>query len=486
MENKKLLLAFYGDDFTGSTDALEMLTNQGFRTVLFLNTPTPDDLIAYGNPDAAGIAGISRSLAPKEMIEELEPVFTSLRKLNPLHLHYKVCSTFDSSPQTGNIGIAIETGQRILNTQFTPILVAHPLLGRYSSFGNLYARMGIGSNGKIYRLDRHPSMSKHPVTPAKESDLRLHLSKQTELNIDLIDLTVISQGSRSILRNLKEKESEGQNIVFLDAVYETDMPVIGEALDSYAREKELLFTVGSSGIEYALSNFWKKNKFPGNTGNFSGSIHSTKQISSKGDKRNPVLILSGSVSPVTSAQIGFAEMNGIEILDLDPACLLPGGEKMIYKIYLPEILNRLKSGISLLVNTCRGPDDHRYDILFSMLKSVNSDVTQHSVYTINEISNHIGKTLGIIAREVVAEFPLHYLGIAGGDTSGNILRSMDLDALEMTHRFSPGAPICKVLAKGRSADGILINLKGGQVGNENYFVELIKKFREANADDQID
>ena len=31
-----LLLAYYGDDFTGSTDALEFLTLAGIKTVLFL------------------------------------------------------------------------------------------------------------------------------------------------------------------------------------------------------------------------------------------------------------------------------------------------------------------------------------------------------------------------------------------------------------------------------------------------------------------
>ena len=34
-----LLLAYYGDDFTGSTDALEFLTLAGIKTVLFLRHP---------------------------------------------------------------------------------------------------------------------------------------------------------------------------------------------------------------------------------------------------------------------------------------------------------------------------------------------------------------------------------------------------------------------------------------------------------------
>ena len=40
----ELLLAFYGDDFTGSTDAMEALALSGLRTVLFLSPPTLDFL----------------------------------------------------------------------------------------------------------------------------------------------------------------------------------------------------------------------------------------------------------------------------------------------------------------------------------------------------------------------------------------------------------------------------------------------------------
>jgi uncharacterized protein YgbK (DUF1537 family) len=41
MKENGLLLAFYGDDFTGSTDAMEALAISGYRTVLFLEPPTP-------------------------------------------------------------------------------------------------------------------------------------------------------------------------------------------------------------------------------------------------------------------------------------------------------------------------------------------------------------------------------------------------------------------------------------------------------------
>ena len=50
-------LAFYGDDFTGSTDALEVLAFAGMQTALLLKPPTPEVLAHFPKLDAVGVAG---------------------------------------------------------------------------------------------------------------------------------------------------------------------------------------------------------------------------------------------------------------------------------------------------------------------------------------------------------------------------------------------------------------------------------------------
>src|SRR5262245_1319277 len=157
MSKNNLILAFYGDDFTGSTDALEFLTRAGAAMALFIEPPSEKQLADYGHLDAIGVAGMTRAMSPADMEETLRPAFTQLRQLGARHIHYKVCSTFDSSPTTGSIDKAIDVGADIFQSRFVPLLVAAPSLGRYCLFGNLFARLGIGSNGNIYRLDRHPS-----------------------------------------------------------------------------------------------------------------------------------------------------------------------------------------------------------------------------------------------------------------------------------------------------------------------------------------
>ena len=40
MSDNKILLAFYGDDFTGSSDAMESLSRASAKTVLFIEPPS--------------------------------------------------------------------------------------------------------------------------------------------------------------------------------------------------------------------------------------------------------------------------------------------------------------------------------------------------------------------------------------------------------------------------------------------------------------
>jgi 3-oxoisoapionate kinase len=67
-----LLLTFYGDDFTGSTDAMEALTLAGLRTVLFFSPPAPELLESrFADLSCMGVAGTSRAMSPAEMDREL-------------------------------------------------------------------------------------------------------------------------------------------------------------------------------------------------------------------------------------------------------------------------------------------------------------------------------------------------------------------------------------------------------------------------------
>ena len=252
----QLLLAFYGDDFTGSNDAMESLARLGIRTILFVEPPGPEQLRRFEGIQAVGVAGVSRSLPTAEMDAELLPVFKRFRELNAPVFHYKVCSTFDSSPEIGSIGHAIDLGQETFASPFVPLLVGVPELWRYCVFGNLFARSGPESD--VYRLDRHPTMRYHPTTPMTESDLRLHLSRQTAKKIGLFDILQVAAPKGEVEERFAELLGSGSEIVLFDVLYEEQLSIIGRLIWEHANQGDApLFVVGSSGIGYALTAHWE-------------------------------------------------------------------------------------------------------------------------------------------------------------------------------------------------------------------------------------
>ena len=128
MTDARLRLAFYGDDLTGSTDALEVLAFAGLRCALFLKPPTREQLAALGGFDAIGVAGDSRAMTPAEMDSALPPVFEALSALNAPIIHYKVCSTFDSAPGIGSIGRVMELARASFGPRTIPIVAGTPAL----------------------------------------------------------------------------------------------------------------------------------------------------------------------------------------------------------------------------------------------------------------------------------------------------------------------------------------------------------------------
>lgn len=451
-----LLLAFYGDDFTGSSDALDFLGKAGVKTVLFIAPPTSVQLAKYEGVQAIGVAGMTRSMVPEAMEHELRNAFGALKQSGARQVHYKVCSTFDSSPKIGNIGKALEVGLEAFQVPYASLLVAAPELGRYCAFGNLFARMGIGSQGKIHRLDRHPSMSKHPTTPADESDLRLHLAKQTDLKVGLVDVLAVETGGEVLAGALQHELEAGAKAVLFDAMYSRQLSAIGGLMDRAAKERPH-FSVGSSGIEMALGAYWKAE----------GLL--PKEITwDKPGKAGPMLVLSGSCSPITEGQITHARVHGFGEVAIDPEQLVSGPKAV--QQYVQEVLEIMEKGKSLIVHTACGTEDSRRAVTRKIL--INQGVAPEDVSA--KTADFFGQALGEIARKVAEKYPYKRLLIAGGDTSSKVARVLGIEAVEMIAPLVPGAPLCVAHAPASPIDGMEVNFKGGQVGAEDYFVKVME------------
>lgn len=442
-----VLLAFYGDDFTGSTDTLESLSLNGVPTVLFLEPPTPGDLQRFGDIRAIGIAGTSRNMTPDEMEKSLPPAFEALEEFNPEIFQYKVCSTFDSSPEVGSIGRAIDIGQRTFDSPFVPIVVAAPSLeprGRYVVFGNLFATV----EDTTYRLDRHPTMSQHPVTPMTEADLTTHLSQQTDRKIGLVNIRSIDNTQDKELEQDLEAVTTDNEIVVFDGLDHDHQQKIGRLIWKQCEdydEDDTLFSASSSGFNYALSQHWR-----------SAGIVSEPERSGSADAVDQVLVMSGSASPVNRDQIDWALNNGFEGIRLDtPRLVDPDTATDAREEAVNAALDVLTDNGSPLLYSVRGPDDNAIEQTVKRLNEVGIEE--------NRVGTLLGTEQGKITRDILASASIDRMCVAGGDTSGYVAPCLDIFALEFMVPIGSGSPLCQVASREKRFDGLEIALKGGQV-----------------------
>ena len=443
------LLAFYGDDFTGSTDAMEVLATHGLATVLFLHLPIPEELaLARQRYTAIGIAGISRAKDPAWMDAELPPSYQALQQFGAPIVHYKVCSTFDSSPILGNIGHALTLGHAVFAmSTAVPIVVGAPRMRRYTFFGHLFAAAG----QETYRIDRHPTMSVHPQTPMDEADLRLHLARQAPLKIGLLD--IVRQQAADCRQQLDALMAEHDAVLF-DVLDNASQVRVGELIWDLAADRSAgtpLFCAGSSGLEYALVAHWSR-LWPDRVQEYTPRAEPVERI----------IVVSGSCSPTTAQQIRAACTEGFADIRLDPVALLDEASRASEQARLKKLaLDALARGQSPLIYSACGPDDRAIPKLREFIDRQGSNRSTSLAL--------LGLLQGELLRELMADTGVHRVVVAGGDTSGEVLRALDLNALQVRARLFPGAPLCQAYAELSAEPVVEIALKGGQMGDENYF-----------------
>ena len=441
-----LLLSYYGDDFTGSTDVMEAFTAAGIPTVLFFDLPQASDLARFKHMRCVGVAGQSRGKSPEWMQQHLPAVFESLQRLGAPILQYKVCSTFDSSPQIGSIGQAIDLGVVTTQASWTPMVVGAPRLKRFQMFGHLFA----GADGAVYRIDRHPTMSRHPVTPMHESDLRVHLAAQTQRRIELIDISDLAdhQGQTQC----EAFQGADQPVVMIDVADATSQLAAGRLV--WENRGQGLFSASSSGLQYALTAYWR-------------SLGLIPQMPSL-PAAQPVpciAVVSGSCSPMSGAQIQWARANGFATERLDIARSL-NRDQVTDEIerLVASALVSIANNISVVVFSAEGPDDP------AVLNFVSTAAQAHLSKA--DAADKVGQVLAEVMRRILDQSPIRRLVVAGGDSSGAVGSHLGIRALTVEAGLVPGAPLCRAWSDNDQRDGLQVVLKGGQIGGTSFYGQV--------------
>lgn len=394
---------FIADDFTGATDTLATLARAGLRTRLFLRVPEPDEVTGL---DAFGIATETRALGNDEVAALMTEIGRQLVPHHPDVIHLKVCSTFDSAPTTGNFALALSSLSSAVGIPAQAIVGGQPSLGRYCAFGHLFAR---AADGAVYRIDRHPVMKAHPVTPMTESDLALHFTTLGGEPPTLVDHVALKQSANNNHPSLT-------GITLFDALDEQDISRVGALL----RANAPIICAGASSVAEAVVG--------------TGEPREPKPMKASG----PVLAFVGSRSSVSAEQVRRAQ--SYKKFALTPAQLTTA-------VDLADIVE----------TSCAALRDGNNVLLY-----IDDSATAG---TPRELAQGSAALVGTIIENTRTGA----LVVAGGDTSSAISRALGPRCIAYRGDIDRGVSLCNA----EFADNDLpVVLKGGQVGRPDLFDHL--------------
>ena len=315
-----------------------------------------------------------------------------------------------------------------------PVVVAAPQMRRYQAFGQLFA----GTDAGVFRLDRHPVMARHPVTPMDEADVARHLAAQTDMPLGCLDLEGLHDAGRADAALVA-----GQGVT-VDMMGPADEVAVGRLL--WENRAANRFVVGSQGTAYALVAYFRSR----------GWLPAAAPVSGLG-RVERMAVVSGSVSPTTADQIAWACDNGFAGVAFDVLAACGDGLQAAEDAAVSAGLAALDAGQVPLIYTARGPDDPAVAALRAV---AGADLPA--------VNDRIGAALGRVLRALIERGGLGRAVVSGGDTSGHVCNALGIDALTAVAPTIAGAAICRAHATG-PMDGLHLALKGGQMGSRDYF-----------------
>jgi uncharacterized protein YgbK (DUF1537 family) len=408
------------DDFTGGADVAAAFRRAGLSVTLQFGLPTEQS--PTPNTDAVVIALKTRTIPAEDAVEESLAALRWLVTQGTERYYFKYCSTFDSTDD-GNIGPVADALLDELGETTALVCPASPEHGRTSYLGHLF----VGAH-----LLAESSMRHHPLTPMTDSLITRVLARQTTGAVGLLPLTAVRSGADGVRSHLQDLRRSGTRHIVVDAVTDGDLRSVAQGADA------IRLLTGGAGLAGALASV----------------VDMARPSSPQCDGETLVLptgagvILAGSCSTATLEQVATAT-KVFPSYRLDPS--VADVEEL-----RDDVLSWLEDNWAhgpLLVYSSAGPDERQAAVAAWGPRTAEL----------------LEETLGQVARRAVKLGAVRVV-VAGGETSGAVVQSLDVAQVIVAGEADRGVPWC-LAADGRD---LALLLKSGNFGAPDLLVRAME------------
>lgn len=183
-----------------------------------------------------------------------------------------------------------------------------------------------------------------------------------------------------------------------------------------------------------------------------------------GKKMESLLILCGSVNPITGRQLDYAEAKGVPRIRLKP-------HQKLSKAYYDT--NYGKRDIDELVKLLSSTSVGIIDSNDPPGEMTTREYASKNGMTLDDIRVNISSALGLILKRLFDKGLDSTILITGGDMLLGFMKQMNIRELSPVCEMAPGTVLSRMIVDGREYE---IISKSGGFGEENLFVELADKY----------
>lgn len=414
------------DDLTGAMEIGLHLYRRGLTAEVVL-----DGQVSIASSDenrAVVITTDTRNTSPTEAAERVGMTLRELSRAGLELVYKKIDSTL-----RGNLGTELDVCSAWGCLDLIVLAPALPGSGRITQQG-CHSLLG----GKL----------DDPLSPISDPFIPALLQQQTKLMAEVIDLETVRQGSEPLSQVFTKLKERGCQVAVVDAVVEQDLRIIAAAIEKSALR---LLPCGSAGLFAEL-------KLP-----FQVRAWEAKESEQPGEtRRGPLLILSGSPSPVTKEQIRLAKDRGVPLITW---AVDPGRARSELELELAEVVQQvvgyLQQGRSVIVDGAAPSREElasRYPTREGLLAASQ------------QVTRWLARCLKGITSEVLPAGVM----VVGGDTAREVCRELRVPTVRLINEVEPLVPVGRILIQDQALPFIT---KAGGLGSPEVLRRAIGYFQ---------
>ena len=406
------------DDFTGALDTGVQLAATGAKTRVITNSS-----LSGQDAEVLVVDAETRHLPRDEAFDIVKGIVHQAIQMGIPHIYKKTDSAL-----RGNIGAELEALMEASGEEQLPFVPAFPQIDRKTINGTHYIE-GVPVADSVFGQD--------PFEPVRHSAISDLIAEQSQ-----VPVFNVSPGGRPV--------SGQRGIIVYDAQQVTDLETTGRMLAKLGKTHIL---AGCAGFGAVL---------PGLLGIGNGSLASCPPLGER------LLVVCGSVNPITLAQLDEAEKAGFLRFRLAPEQKLDAGywqsEQGVKDLEQLRKLLAEHPRMIIDVNEPQGSDQ-------------TGTYAQHHQMDLAAVRVGISQAIGHIVSGLFSSPALGTLLVTGGDTLLQCMETMGVREVEPVCELASGVVLSRFTYNGYTRQVIS---KSGGFGSPTLLLEMSGQVKAAN------